>query len=82
VRLVHKQTVHAEFFKGERIVLLVIGSESLQASFEPLLGTFQFFHESSVVRIRVLKLDDFEFVQLFLEESFLSVMRQGDALET
>ena len=81
VRLVHEQPVHAEFLKGQRVVLLVLGGERLKFGFQPLLRLFEFLHHAAIGTVRVLAFDHFQLVKLLLEESFLRFARKRDALE-
>ena len=53
MRLVHKQAVHAEFFKSERVIFFVLAARAaglLPAVFWP----FQFLHETRGCCVRVL----------------------------
>ncbi len=82
MRLVHEQPVHAKFFKGQRVVFFVFGSQRLKFGFEPLLRLFKFFHQTAIGTVRVLALDHFQLVKLLLEKSFLGFAGKRDALKT
>ena len=59
----------------------MLGGEGLQAGFQTLFRALQFFHKSAIAGVRVLKPDDFQFVQLLLEEPPLGVLAQWNPLE-
>ena len=69
MRLVHKQPVHAEFFKSQRVVFFVAGGEGFEFGFQPFLGLFNFLHQAPVVRVGVFAFNFFQFVQLLLEKA-------------
>ena len=81
MRLVDEQAVHAEFLERQCIVFPVLGGECLQPGFQPLFRALKFFHQPPIAVVRVLKPDDFQLVQLFLEEPALSVLAQWNTLE-
>ena len=41
MRLVHKHTVNAQFFKGHNIVFLIVSPQLLQSGLQTALGAFQ-----------------------------------------
>ena len=82
LRFVHEQAIHAEFLESQRVVLLVLRGEGLQASLQSLLCPLDFLHQPAIRRVRVLAFDHFQLVKLFLEETFLRFACQRDAFET
>src|SRR3546814_17856839 len=63
------------------VVFLVVGRETLKFGFQPVLRAFQFFDEAAITRVPVLALHQFEFMNLFLEESLLCFLRQRNPFE-
>ncbi len=81
LRLVHKKAVHAQFLERQRIVFPLFGGEGLQAGFQSLFCALKFLHEPPIAGVCVLQPDDFQLVQLLLEEPALGVLAQWNTLE-
>ena len=81
VRLVHENAVHAEFLEGQRVILFVVGGQSLEFGFEPFLRLFQFLDQSAVGTAGVFPPDHFQLVKLFVKEPLFCVVGERDALE-
>ncbi len=81
MRLVHEQTINAQFFKGQGIIFLVRGGEGFQFGLQSLLRFFQFFHQAPVLRVGMFAPDFFQFLHLLPEKAHLGFLRERNAFK-
>ena len=71
MRLVHKQSVNAEFLKRQRVIFLVCRGEGFEFGFQSFFGLFEFLHQAPIIVVGMFPFDLFQFLQLLFEKTFL-----------
>ena len=82
MRLVHIQPIYAELFKGDDIILAILGAQLFQLELQLLSGFFQLLDGKALAVVAFQFLDALhDFGNLILKQLFLTLMRDRDFLK-
>ena len=80
--LVHKEPVNTQLLKGNYIVLALIGAQFFQLGFQRFAGLFHLFDGEILACVGFQFVDGGKrFINLFLNDTFLPLKGQRDALK-
>lgn len=81
MRLVHEESVHAQFLEGQRVVFLFVRRQFLEFRFQSFLRPFEGLHDARVAPLALLLDGQGQFAHLSLEELLLRRLRNRDLLK-
>ena len=82
MRLVHKHTVNAQFFKGHNIVFFIVSPQLLQSGLQAALGTLQLLNaEFLTAAFLQLRNTHGDLRNLILQKPLLPLLADGDFLK-